>query len=50
MKRAVTIKKALEKEAEHHSEINDRCDFGALFFELAFVAASVLILIRHRFL
>ena len=39
---------ASEKEAEHASEINDRCDFGALFFKLAVVAAPVSILARLR--
>ncbi len=39
---------ALEKETEHDSEINDLCDFGALFLQLAVVVASASILSRLR--
>jgi hypothetical protein len=36
----------LEKSARHDSAVNDRCDHGALFLQLAIVIASVAILTR----
>jgi hypothetical protein len=39
---------ALEKEAEHDSEINDRCDFGAFFLQQAVVLVYVSIPTRFR--
>jgi hypothetical protein len=38
----------LAKESEHDSAINDRCDLGALFLQLAVVVASVSILTHIR--
>lgn len=40
----------LEHEAKEDGEINDRCDFGALFLQLGIVIASVAILTRWRLL
>lgn len=40
---------ALDEEAKHDNAINDRCDKGALFLQLAVVVASVAILTQMRF-